>query len=288
MSRAYSRDTPSDIYYPYLNQQASPDGVFAVRKAAFTSDGTQWQSNPWMRERERLANGLPVPGINYPLHTEFMMKYNKNPDAIIYESPHCGCVDCNQGAVDLSKGADCRELARHADLYGGQYGPDLASIYGSDAIGASNSPRNKTHSRVFNGSESGRLVPNWNNNLHDSRVTGRYLASSGRQLPPVDFGQPVPFVDELGNRNILLMKIPNTGRSRDQFEFEEQTGYSPNYHRVMAPPALREANMRECASYNPVHCAGGYKHYGYVPGAHANSNILAYKPCLEFLNNCRQ
>lgn len=313
MQRIRAHDMhPEDIYHPYLDTQfaGSDTRENSAIPALHPRDNGRWQSNPWMRERERLANGEPVPGINTPLYTQFMVPAHRpgsTPDGIIYQSPHCGCVDCRTGGLGLSKDCDGYYIARSADHYQGEFGPTLTDVYGPAAHGVSGSARNKAHSRVMSGADSGVLYPNYDPEMHDQRIHTRWLGDSGRQLAPVAFGQPVTFRSGCGphcdancrlhNEITVLYKIPNTGRSKDQFEFRERTGYTPMQMPIKAPRELQMSNIAECNDAGPEMClhgrtgafSGPRGSIIAVPGANANSIILPYKPCYsKILADCRQ
>lgn len=293
---------PEDIFHPYLDPRfANSNPVYSNIPAIRSSnDKILWNSNPWMRERERLARGEPVPGVNTGLWTQFMVPAGREgptPDGIIYKSPHCGCYDCRTGGLGLSKDCDGYYIARSADHYQGEYGPTLNDVY-RNKHGAvpetSGSSRNKMHSRVMSGADGGVLYPNYDPEIHDQRIFTRWLGDSARQLAPVAFGQPVTFKSGCmaGDEVTMLYKIPNVGRNKDQFEYRERTGYTPMQMPIKAPPELKNSNIARCEEENYYdNCLHGRTNafrgkrgaIVSVPGANADSVILRYKPCVTVL-----
>lgn len=286
--RSYDKH-PGDIFHPYLDPQfVHSDPAYSnIPAIKQNHSNTIWKSNPWMRERERLAAG-----DDPDLWTRFMVLGDRpgpTPDGIIYKSPHCGCYDCRTGALGLSKDCDGYYIARAADHYQGEYGPTLNDVYRNSAGAVSNgSDRNKMHSRIMSGADGGVLYPNYDPEMHDQRIFSRWLGDSGRQLAPVAFGQPVKFNNNYGGETTILYKIPNVGRTKDQFEFRERTGYTPQQLPFKAPPELKHANMQACETEDYYDkCLHGRTNafrgrYGAVqsvPGANADSVILRYKPC---------
>lgn len=309
---------PGDIFHPYLNPETTHfdpaySNIPAIRQHVQEQKAdTLWKSNPWMREREKLANGEPVYGVNTGLWHQFMVPADRpgpppmrsrtseagvtTHDGIIYHSPHCGCYDCRTGGLGLSKDCDGYYIARSADHYQGEYGPTLNDVYRGPNDAVSNgSDRNKMHSRVMSGVDSGVLYPNYDPEIHDQRIFTRWLGDPARQMAPVAFGQPVTFKfgctqpGAPSNTTTILYKIPNVGRTKDQFEFRERTGYTPQQLPIMAPPELRKSNIAACETEDYYDkCLHGRTNafrgrYGAVqsvPGANADSVILRYKPCI--------